>query len=182
MIKIAAILGTNSIESTNRSLLNFMKDHFKNEALITLIEIKDLPICEKDLESHLPKLYLEISELIKNSHALLIASPEYDRAPTASLLNFLEWLSLDKQIIKDKPTLLLSASYGGLGGSRAQFMLRQILAHKDLSPSIYGEAFYLPYSKDAFLDNRLVNEEKSEELDSIFKDFIEKIKRDNKWK
>lgn len=178
MIKISAVVGSNSIKSTNRDLLLYMQEHFKDLAEIKLIEIKDLPICEKDLTPDLPDTYLKIRESLHECQAILISSPEYDRSPTASLLNFLEWLSLDDQIIVDKQLLLLSASYGGLGGSRAQFMLRQILSHKDLGPKIFKDEFYLSYSKDAFDENKLVNEEKKEELEKIFLAFLNEIKRD----
>ena len=43
MIKLIAIVGTNSKRSTNRQLLEYMQKHFADKAEIELVEIKDIP-------------------------------------------------------------------------------------------------------------------------------------------
>ena len=43
MLKLIAIVGTNSKRSTNRQLLQYMQKHFADKAEIELVEIKDLP-------------------------------------------------------------------------------------------------------------------------------------------
>ena len=45
MVKLIAIVGTNSKHSTNRQLLQYMQKHFADKAEIELVEIKDIPVC-----------------------------------------------------------------------------------------------------------------------------------------
>ena len=47
MIKLIAIVGTNSKRSTNRQLLQYMQKHFADKAEIELVEIKDIPVFNK---------------------------------------------------------------------------------------------------------------------------------------
>lgn len=43
-MKLIGIVGTNSNQSTNRQLLQYMQQHFADKAKIELIEVKDLPL------------------------------------------------------------------------------------------------------------------------------------------
>ena len=47
MVKLIAIVGTNSKRSTNRQLLQYMQKHFADKAEIELLEIKDIPVFNK---------------------------------------------------------------------------------------------------------------------------------------
>ena len=47
MLKLIAIVGTNSKRSTNRQLLQYMSKHFADKAEIELVEIKDIPMFNK---------------------------------------------------------------------------------------------------------------------------------------
>jgi len=47
MVKLIAIVGTNSKRSTNRQLLQYMQKHFADKAEIELVEIKDIPVFNK---------------------------------------------------------------------------------------------------------------------------------------
>ena len=47
MLKLIAIVGTNSKRSTNRQLLQYMQKHFADKAEIELVEIKDIPVFNK---------------------------------------------------------------------------------------------------------------------------------------
>ena len=47
MLKLIAIVGTNSNRSTNRQLLQYMSKHFADKAEIELVEIKDIPMFNK---------------------------------------------------------------------------------------------------------------------------------------
>ena len=46
-MKLIAIVGTNSQKSTNRQLLQYMKNHFEPKANIELVEIKEIPMFNK---------------------------------------------------------------------------------------------------------------------------------------
>lgn len=91
--KLLAILGTNSDNSTNRKLLQFMQLHFEDKAEIELVEIKDLPVFVKDQEKPLPDIVKTLSDRVEAADGVIISTPEYDHAAPAALMNALSWLS-----------------------------------------------------------------------------------------
>ena len=60
MLKLIAIVGTNSKRSTNRQLLQYMQKHFAEKAEIELVEIKDIPVFNKPADKQVPAEILEI--------------------------------------------------------------------------------------------------------------------------
>ena len=58
MIKLIAIVGTNSKRSTNRQLLQYMQKHFADKAEIELVEIKDIPVFNKPADKQVPEAVL----------------------------------------------------------------------------------------------------------------------------
>lgn len=54
MLKLIAIVGTNSKRSTNRQLLQYMQKHFAEKAEIELVEIKDIPVFNKPADKQVP--------------------------------------------------------------------------------------------------------------------------------
>ncbi len=173
-MKYLAIVGTNSDLSTNRKLLQFMQKHFKNEADIQLFEIKDLPAFVESEEELVPQKVAELSEAIFNADGVLIATPEYDHAIPAVLKSALEWISYTSQALKNKPVLIVGASHGSLGSSRAQAHLRQILDSPELAARIMPSSeFLLGRSQGAFdcLGN-LIYADKISELEEVFREFL----------
>jgi len=169
-----AIVGTNSRVSTNRILLQFMKEHFKEEAQIELFEIKDLPAFYEVKDTQIPPAVTELSAKISQADGVIIATPEYDHAIPAVLKSALEWISYTSQALTDKPVLVVGASHGALGSSRAQAHLRQILDSPELAARIMPSSeFLLGKSQLAFNSSgRLMDEDKRAELDEIFREFV----------
>ena len=93
MLKLIAIVGTNSNRSTNRQLLQYMSKHFADKAEIELVEIKDIPMFNKPADRNVPELLSEIAEKIDAADGVLIGTPEYDHSIPAVLMNALAWLS-----------------------------------------------------------------------------------------
>lgn len=173
-MKYLAIVGTNSKVSTNRMLLQFMKAHFQEEAQIELFEIKDLPAFYEAKDEQVPESVQALSEKIFAAEGVIIATPEYDHTITAALKSALEWISYTSQALTDKPVLIVGASYGALGSSRAQTHLRQILDSPELAARIMPSSeFLLGNSQQAFDGSgALVYEDKLAELDEIFREFV----------
>lgn len=174
MKNLVAIVGTNSNESTNRQLLQFMKQHFTKDANIEIIEIKDLPLFNKPDEVNLPDLVKEISNKIELSDGVIISTPEYDHSVPASLINALSWLSFHNHPFVDKPVMITGASYGTLGSSRAQMHLKQILDSPELKArTMPSSEFLLSHSLQAFDDNgNLKDEVQRKRLEALFQDFL----------
>lgn len=174
MEKLVAIVGTNSSKSTNRQLLHYMKKHFAATVHIDVVEIKDVPLFTKSNRGHYPEAVLEISNKIEAADGVIISSPEYDHAVTASLMNLLEWLSYGLYCLVDKPVMLTGASYGRLGSLRAQGHLRQILNAPELKARVMPSSeFLVGQSLTAFDENGdLKNPALVKQLDALFEDFL----------
>ena len=173
MHKFIAMVGTNSTESTNRKLLQYMQSHFADQAEIELMEIKDLPIFNKPEDKKVPALAQSMADKISAADGVIISTPEYDHSAPAVLMNALEWLSFYIHPLVDKPVMIIGASYGSLGTSRAQAHLRQILDSPELRARIMPSSeFLLGHSLQAFDDaGNLVDEQKVAKLDGLFADF-----------
>ncbi|AKE59412.1 NADPH-dependent FMN reductase [Citrobacter amalonaticus Y19] len=169
-----AIVGTNSNVSTNRMLLQFMKAHFEKEVQIELFEIKELPAFYEAEDDQVPQEVEALSTKIRQADGVIIATPEYDHAIPAVLKNALEWISYTSQALTDKPALIVGASHGALGSSRAQGHLRQILDSPELAARIMPSSeFLLGKSQTAFnAGGALLYEDKLAELDEIFREFV----------
>ena len=151
MLKLIAIVGTNSKRSTNRQLLQYMQKHFADKAEIELVEIKDLPVFNKPV---------------------IIGTPEYDHSIPAVLMSALAWISYGVFPLLNKPVMITGASYGTLGSSRAQLQLRQILNAPEIKANVLPDEFLLSHSLQAFDQNGdLVDLDVIKKLDAIFDDF-----------
>ncbi|QMV14539.1 NADPH-dependent FMN reductase [Vibrio spartinae] len=169
-----AIVGTNSHVSTNRMLLQFMKEHFKEDAQLELYEVRDLPAFYEVKDDQVPEAVAALSAKILQADGVIIATPEYDHAIPAVLKSALEWISYTSQALTDKPVLIVGASHGSLGSSRAQAHLRQILDSPELAARLMPSSeFLLGKSQAAFnAGGTLIDEDKRAELDEIFREFM----------
>ena len=172
MLKLIAIVGTNSKRSTNRQLLQYMSKHFADKAEIELVEIKDIPMFNKPADRNVPGLVSEIAEKINAADGVLIGTPEYDHSIPAVLMNALAWLSYGIYPLLNKPVMITGASYGTLGSSRAQLQLRQILNAPEIKANVLPDEFLLSHSLQAFdPSGDLVDLDVVKKLDAIFDDF-----------
>ena len=172
MLKLIAIVGTNSKRSTNRQLLQYMSKHFADKAEIELVEIKDIPMFNKPADRNVPELVSEIAEKIDAADGVLNGTPEYDHSIPAVLMNALAWLSYGIYPLLNKPVMITGASYGTLGSSRAQLQLRQILNAPEIKANVLPDEFLLSHSLQAFdPSGDLVDLDVVKKLDAIFDDF-----------
>lgn len=172
-MKLVAIVGTNSARSTNRKLLKFMSKHFSKLAEIEVLEIKDLPPFNEPEDKIAPAAVAEFSEKIAQADGVIIATPEYDHTIPAPLASALEWIAYTTRVLINKPTMIVGASLGSLGTSRAQAHLRQILDAPELKARIMpGTEFFLGHSEQVLDENFDLNDpEKVAELEDNFKEF-----------
>lgn len=172
-MKLIGLVGSNSKKSTNRILLQYMQKHFTEGVEIKLIEINEFPMFNKPASMKLPDIVQEISEEIKLSDGVIIATPEYDHAIPATLMNALAWLSYGIDPFLNKPVMIIGASYGTLGSSRAQLQLRQILDAPELKANVMpGSEFLLAHSLQAFNEaGDLSDIEVTKNLEKLFKSF-----------
>ena len=163
-MKLVAIVGTNSDRSTNRKLLKFMAKHFSDSADIEILEIKGLPAFNEPEDKLAPAPVADFSQKIASADGVIIATP---------LASALEWIAYTSRVLINKPTMIVGASLGALGTSRAQAHLRQILDAPELKARIMpGTEFFLGHSEQVLDDDfNLNNPEKVAELEDNFKEF-----------
>lgn len=175
MKKLIGLVGSNSGQSTNRQLLRFMEKHYAAKATIELMEIDHLPLWNKpDNYEVIPEVE-KMARKIKEADGVIIATPEYNHSPTAALNNALAWLSYKTYPFVNKPVMIVGASYGTLGSSRAQIQLQQLLEAPELQAHVMPSSeFLLAHSMQAFdEEGTLIFEHKVQELDGIFANFLQ---------
>lgn len=179
MMKLIGIVGTNADKSTNRTLLQYMQEHFADQAKIEICEVKDIPVFNKPSERVVPEQIRQLTDKITAADGVIISTPEYDHTIPAPLSNLLEWLAYTTQPLQNKPVMITGASYGVLGTSRAQTHLRQILNAPELKALVLpGKEYLLGHSLQAFNDkNVLVDTDKAQELDEYFANFVDFINK-----
>ncbi len=180
-MKLVAIVGTNSDRSTNRKLLKFMAKHFAQEAEIEILEIKDLPAFNEPEEKQAPQVVAEFNQKIAQAQGVIIATPEYDHTIPAPLSSTLEWIAYTSRPLINKPVMIVGASLGLLGTSRAQAHLRQILDAPELKARLMpGNEFLLGHSEQVLTDEgELTNADKVAELEDCFAEFLEFVSLTN---
>lgn len=173
MLHYVGIAGTNIQRSTNLKLLQYMKKHYSEEAVIEIVDISNLPVFYKASQDHIPEAVNAISEKIRKADGVIIATPEYDHAIPAVLSSALAWFSYRIHPFAGKPVMIVGASYGSLGTSRAQAQLRQILDSPELKASIMPSSeFLVGHSLEAFDDSgNLKNLRLGVQLNGLFSDF-----------
>jgi chromate reductase len=125
-LKLVGICGSLRQESWNRKLLHAAKAAF-GPAEYAEGNLR-LPLYDGDLEAQgIPPEVSTLKALIAGADAVVIACPEYNKAPSGVLKNALDWLSRGGAPWKDKPVAIVSAAAGRAGGERAQFALRLMM-------------------------------------------------------
>ncbi len=128
MTQLLGICGALRAQSTNRKLMHeaarlFGPDRFVEADL-------RLPLYDGDLEERdgVPAEVQRLADRIAAADAVIIATPEYNKAPPGVLKNALDWLSRTKGApLSGKPTAIMSAAAGRAGGERTQSALRLFL-------------------------------------------------------
>ncbi len=125
-LKLVGICGSLRKDSWNRKLLHAARDAF-GPAQFTEGNLR-LPLFDEDLEAKgVPEEVKTLKSQIESADAVIIACPEYNKAPPGVLKNALDWLSRGGAPWADKPVAIVSASAGRAGGERSQFALRLMM-------------------------------------------------------
>lgn len=172
-INVLAFSGSTRKDSTNQKLVTEAAEMAQQRgAKVTVVNLKDyeMPFYDADVEktSGLPPKAKQLRQLMKQSQVILIASPEYNGAPSAILKNALDWSSRDEQgqpsreAFTGKKFIIMSASPGQGGGARGLVHLRSII--ENIGGTVITEQIVVPNSYEAFdaqghlKDSKLKNE------------------------
>jgi NAD(P)H-dependent FMN reductase len=119
-----------------------------------------------------------LQALIHDHDALIIGCPEYNGYMTPLLLNAIDWAprsttaSPDLTAFRDRPVLIVCASPGGMGGTRAAGQLRNMLS--GIGCLVLPDTFSVPGAMQAFNeDGSLKDQQLQQRADSIALEFSE---------
>lgn len=115
----------------------------------------NLPLYDGDLEAAegIPAPVQALADQIKTADAIVISSPEYNKGIPGVLKNALDWISrVDGAVLKDKPTVVVSAAAGRTGGETAQFMVLHCLTQHQ-AHLLPGPAVLVAGAGDEFDDS-----------------------------
>ena len=173
-MKFIAIVGTNAKKSYNRKLLQFMKKHFELKAEIEVLDITDVPMFNQSDNQSYSDVIQMFNNKITECDGVIMATPEYNHSIPSGLKSLIEWLSFDLHPLAGKPVMIVGASLGTQGSSRAQLHLRQILDAPGVDTNVMpGYEFLLGNASKAFDEaGDLVNEGTIDFLDICFLRFM----------
>ncbi|MCW6168771.1 MAG: NAD(P)H-dependent oxidoreductase [Thermoplasmatales archaeon] len=132
-VKITGFGGSLRKKSFNRALLSECTALMPGNSELKIFDISKIPIYNQDDEIDLPKPVKDFKDAIRSSDAVLVVTPEYNYSIPGFLKNAIDYASrpADDNVFKHKPVALMSASVSILGGSRAQYHLRQVFVFLD---------------------------------------------------
>ena len=125
MTNLLGISGSLRKASTNTMLLRNAAAIFNPDTFVEG-DIR-FPLYDGDLEAAegIPAAVQTLADQIKAADAVIIATPEYNKAMSGVLKNALDWVSrTEGNPWKNKPLAIMSATDGRAGGERSQFSLR----------------------------------------------------------
>ena len=133
-VNILGFAGSLRKGSYNKALLRTAAELLPTNAALEAFDIEGITPFNQDLETEPPGSVREFKAKIRAADAILIATPEYNYSVPGILKNALDWASrpFGDSAWPGKPLALMSASTGMLGGSRAQYHLRQTLLFLDV--------------------------------------------------
>jgi chromate reductase, NAD(P)H dehydrogenase (quinone) len=127
-VELLGISGSLRAGSFNRKLVAEAGRRFAPDQFVTA-DI-NLPLYDGDVEDRgIPAAVERLAAQVRSADAVVIATPEYNKALSGVLKNALDWLSRVSPggVWRDKPVAIMSATGGRSGGERAQSSLRLCL-------------------------------------------------------
>lgn len=135
-IHIVALLGSLRKDSFNKVVLQTAIELCPQDAYIEIADIAKLPLFNGDFENQPSLEIAEFKARIKSADAILFVTPEYNYSIPGGLKNAIDIGSrpyMDNSW-EGKPVAIMTASPGMLGGSRAQYQLRQTFVFLNMFP------------------------------------------------
>ncbi len=180
-VKVLAFAGSTQDSSLNKKLVReAAKIAGQMGAKVKVIDLRDyeIPFYDADLESSqgMPQSAKRLRQLMKESHAIIIATPEYNGSLSAVLKNAIDWASRSeggqpsRDAFSGKKFAILSASPGGTGGARALGHLRTIIENVGgtvVSTQVSVPNAYQAFNEQGELQDPVLKEELKKEVQEL---------------
>lgn len=180
-MKIRVIVGSISKKSNNMKIAKFLIDRYKEKFDIEILDIKDMPMYNEDIELDPPQIVIDVKKKAKQSEGIIFVTPEYNYSIPGVLKNTLDWFSRVERAIPGKPTMIVGASTGSLGTVRSQNHLRQVLNSVGIAATnLPGNEVFISNVEDKLdKDGNLIDESTIEYIDKTIDNFIDWIEKIN---
>lgn len=164
--RILGICGSLRTNSYNQALLRTARAAMPEKTELSIYQgLGDLPLYNDDLaEAGEPEAVHQLKSAIRECHALLIATPEYNYGVPGPLKNAIDWVSTPpkESPLRGKPIGVMGASGGGFGTVRAQLSLRQIFLFTE-SYVMPQPEFHISYAKRLFDEEYTLTDQATQE-------------------
>ncbi|MEV4410301.1 NAD(P)H-dependent oxidoreductase [Catellatospora sp. NPDC049609] len=177
-VRVLTLGGSLRTDSLNRALATLAaQEAARLGAQVRHAQVGDwpLPLYDGDIETTagVPPTARAFGEVLTDTDAMIIASPEYNASVPAGLKNLIDWASrLRPQPFSGRHVLLLSASPSMVGGNRGLWALRVPLEH--LGARVYPEMFSLAQAHQSFdASGGLADEELTRRFVATLTGFLE---------
>ncbi|MBP6422128.1 MAG: NAD(P)H-dependent oxidoreductase [Propionivibrio sp.] len=184
--RLLAISGSSRQDSVNKRLLNTATDIARKQgAEVNVLDLRTLalPLYDGDLEaaSGLPEGCLHLKQAIREHHALLVASPEYNGFFTPLLKNSIDWATRPQEGVPSpfpgKVAAIIAASPGALGGIRGLPALRILLS--GIGVLVTPGQMSLPLAHKAFDEKGdLINPQQQKMLEGVVGELLRTVHTD----
>ena len=172
-MKILAFAGSNSSESINHQLIQFVGKQI-NEVEIEVLRLTDfnIPLYGIDIEKNegFPKGVIDLYNKIQEAHGIIISVAEHNGNVTAFFKSVIDWLSMyNGTFLEGKKIFLLSTSPGKRGGASALAITQKLLSY------FKGElvtSYSLGDFNKIFKDEKIVDEATEGKLKELVKYFL----------
>jgi chromate reductase len=141
--RILGFAGSLRKGSFNKALLRAAAELLPADTELETIDLEGIPGFNADLEATPPEKVKEFKARIRAADAVLIVTPEYNYSVPGVLKNAIDWASrpYGDSAWTGKVVGMMSVSTGMLGGSRAQYHLRQTFLFLDVKSVTKPEVF-----------------------------------------
>ena len=177
---VTVVVGSLRRDSLNRKLANALRGLAPAGLTLEIVEIRDLPLYNEDLEATVPPAWATFRARIARADAVLFVSPEYNRSVPGVLKNALDVGSrpYGRSAWDGKPAAIATLSPGAIGGFGANHHLRQSLVFLNM-PTLQQPEVYIGGGGDLFdQGGRITTEATSTFLTQFlhaFADWIERV-------
>jgi chromate reductase len=160
-IKVLSFAGSLRKGSYNKALIHTAVELAPQNVSIEIFDLEGIPLFNQEFETNPPPRVKEFKDKIRDSDALLIATPEYNFSVPGVLKNAIDCASRPKTDtpLEGKPVAIMSASTGRFGGARAQYHLRQTLVFLDMHPVNRPEVMLSDATHNVDADGKVTNEQ-----------------------
>jgi len=158
---VAVLVGSLRKESVTRKVVLAMKGLAPPSLALDIVEIRDLPMYDEDLETETPpREWVNFRERIRRADALLFATPEYNRSVPGCLKNSVDVGSRPggHGVFSGKPGAIVSVTPYGLGAFGANHHLRQALVYVNVLTMAQPEAYVSQAGDLVDADNHITRE------------------------